>query len=115
MDYRVYVDTEEGLTVPSFRLMLLLPLALAAVLLPSAARSAAKAATPLSVTVGPGFTIKVLDANNNSVVLKITKGSVSFLFTGDQEEKERDRLLSTDEDLVGAIVRFAGLRQQRRK
>jgi plastocyanin len=67
MDYRVYVDIEEGLTVPSFRLMLLLPLALAAVLLPSAARSAAKVATPLTVTVGPGFTIKVLDANNNSV------------------------------------------------
>ena len=53
--------------MPSFRLMLLVPLALAAVLLPSAARSAPQAGTPLTVTVGPGFSIKVTDASNNVI------------------------------------------------
>jgi len=53
--------------VPSFRLLLLVPLALAAVLLPSAARSAPQAGTPLTVTVGPGFSIKVTDGNNNVI------------------------------------------------
>jgi plastocyanin len=52
--------------VPSFRPLLLLPLVLAAVLLPGAAQSAATA-TPLNVTVGPGFTIKVTDATGHSV------------------------------------------------
>jgi plastocyanin len=53
--------------VPSFRLLLLVPLALAAVLLPSAARSAPQAGTALTVTVGPGFSIKVTDGNNNVI------------------------------------------------
>ena len=53
--------------MPSFRLMLLVPLALAAVLLPSAARSAPQAGTPLTVTVGPGFSIKITDASNNVI------------------------------------------------
>ena len=52
--------------MPSFRPLLLLPLVLAAVLLPGAAQSAATA-TPLNVTVGPGFTIKVTDATGHSV------------------------------------------------
>ena len=47
---------EEGRFVPSFRPLLLLPLVLAAVLLPGAAQSAATA-TQLNVTVGPGFSI----------------------------------------------------------
>jgi plastocyanin len=57
---------EEGRFVPSFRPLLLLPLVLAAVLLPGAARSAATA-TQLNVTVGPGFSIKVADATGRSV------------------------------------------------
>jgi plastocyanin len=57
---------EEGRFVPSFRPLLLLPLVLAAVLLPGAAHSAATA-TQLNVTVGPGFTIKVTDATGHSV------------------------------------------------
>jgi plastocyanin len=59
---------EEGRFVPRFRPILLLPLVLvlAAVLLPASARSAAKS-TALSVTVGPGFTIKVVDANGTPV------------------------------------------------
>jgi plastocyanin len=52
--------------VPSFRPLLLLPLVLAAVLLPGAAQSAATA-TQLNVTVGPGFSIKVADANGKTV------------------------------------------------
>jgi hypothetical protein len=57
---------EEGRFVPRIRLFLLFPLVLAAVLLPSAARSAAQA-TALSATVGPGFTIRLVDANGRSV------------------------------------------------
>ena len=60
------MNAEEGLPVPSFRLLLLLPLVLAAVLLPGSAHSAAKG-TALSATVGPGFTIKLVDANGRSV------------------------------------------------
>ena len=52
--------------MPSFRPLLLLPLVLAAVLLPGAAQSAATA-TQLNVTVGPGFSIKVADANGKAV------------------------------------------------
>jgi plastocyanin len=63
--------------VPSFRLMLLVPLALAAVLLPSAARSAPQAGTPLTVTVGPGFSIKVTDASNN-VIRQLDPGDYTF-------------------------------------
>jgi hypothetical protein len=60
------VTLEEGRFVPSFRPLLLLPLVLAAVLLPGAAQSAATA-TQLNVTVGPGFSIKVADANGQTV------------------------------------------------
>jgi plastocyanin len=60
------VTIEEGRFVPSFRPLLLLPLVLAAVLLPGAAHSAAKG-TALNVTVGPGFSIKVADANGQTV------------------------------------------------
>lgn len=52
--------------MPSFRPLLLLPLVLAAVLLPGAAQSAATA-TQLNVTVGPGFSIKVADATGKAV------------------------------------------------
>lgn len=62
--------------MPSFRLMLLLPLALAAVLLPSAAHSAAKA-TALTVTVGPGFSIKVTDATNH-VIRQLDPGAYTL-------------------------------------
>lgn len=53
--------------MPSFRpLLLLLPLVLAAVLLPGSAHSAARGIA-LTATVGPGFTIKLVDANNAAV------------------------------------------------
>ena len=60
------VTVEEGRFVPSLRPLLLLPLVLAAVLLPGSAQSAATA-TQLNVTVGPGFSIKVADANGSTV------------------------------------------------
>src|SRR4029450_10828854 len=60
------VDFEEGLTVPSFRPLWLLPPARAAVLVPGSANSAAKGIA-LTATVGPGFTIRLVDANNNPV------------------------------------------------
>lgn len=52
--------------MPRLPLILLLPLVLAAVLLPGAAQSA-PAATALTVTVGPGFTIRVADASGTNV------------------------------------------------
>jgi plastocyanin len=60
------VTFEEGHFVPSLRPLLLLPLVLAAALLPGAAQSAATA-TALNVTVGPGFSIKVADASGGRV------------------------------------------------
>jgi hypothetical protein len=58
--------SEEGRSVPSLRPLLLLPLILAAVLLPGSAQSAAKD-TNLTATVGPGFSIRLTDSSNNSV------------------------------------------------
>jgi plastocyanin len=52
--------------VPSLRPLLLLPLVLAAVLLPGAAQSA-PTATALNVTVGPGFSIRVAAAGGQAV------------------------------------------------
>ena len=53
--------------MPSLRLLLLLPLVLAAVLLPASAESAAKD-NSLVGTVGPGFTIRLTDSSNHAVV-----------------------------------------------
>jgi len=70
------VIVEEGLSVPSLRPLLLLPLVLAAVLLPGSAQSAATA-TQVNVTVGPGFSIKVADANGVTVS-HLDPGDYSF-------------------------------------
>jgi plastocyanin len=70
------VDFEEGLTVPSFRPLLLLPLVLAAVVVPGSANSAAKGIA-LTATVGPGFTIRLVDANG-SVVRQLDAGDYSI-------------------------------------
>ncbi|HSC50281.1 MAG TPA: hypothetical protein VLD16_08470 [Gaiellaceae bacterium] len=58
---------EEGRPVSSFRPLLLLPLVLAAVLLPGSARSAGTAANDLVATVGPGFSIRLADSSGNAV------------------------------------------------
>lgn len=52
--------------MPSIRLMLLLPLVLAAVLVPGSAQSAARD-NNLVATVGPGFSIRLADSSNNAV------------------------------------------------
>lgn len=52
--------------MPSLRFLLLLPLVLAAVLLPGSARSASTA-TSLVATVGPGFSIKLADSSGKAV------------------------------------------------
>jgi hypothetical protein len=60
------VICEEGRPVPSLRPLLLLPLVLAAVLLPGSAQSAAQD-NNLTATVGPGFSIRLTDSSNNAV------------------------------------------------
>ena len=62
--------------MPSFRPLLLLPLVLAAVLVPGAAHSAATA-TALNVTVGPGFSIRLTDANGR-IVTQLDPGDYSI-------------------------------------
>lgn len=62
--------------MPSFRPLLLLPLIAAAVLLPGSANSAPKGIA-LTATVGPGFTIRLTDANG-SVVRQLDAGDYSI-------------------------------------
>jgi plastocyanin len=63
--------------VPSVRLLLLLPLVIAAVLLPGSAQSAATS-TALTATVGPGYTIRLVDANGNAVTHLAAAGDYSI-------------------------------------
>lgn len=72
-----------------------------------------------SFALGEAVTVSVLaprsplltgtesDANNNSVVLKVTYGAVRFLLTGDMEEKERERLLAEGSDLAAEVYKVA--------
>lgn len=45
------------------------------------------------------------DSNNSSIVLKITYGDISFLFTGDAEKEEEDDLLDSDYDLKSTVLK----------
>lgn len=45
------------------------------------------------------------DLNNNSIVLKITYGKTSFLFTGDAEREEEQDILSKDYDLSATVLK----------
>lgn len=62
--------------MPSARFLLLLPLVVAAVLVPGAAGSAATS-NQLVVTVGPGYSIKVADSSGNAV-RQLDPGSYSI-------------------------------------
>ena len=62
--------------MPSFRPLLLLPLVLAAVLLPGSGR-AAEPVVLLKGTVGPGFSIAVRDAQNQAVT-RVKAGSYAI-------------------------------------
>jgi competence protein ComEC len=56
------------------------------------------------VILGP-LTIYPNDQNNSSIVLKITHGAVSFLFTGDAERKAEQELLEAGYDLSATVLR----------
>ena len=43
--------------------------------------------------------------NNNSIVLKLTYGNVSFLLTGDAEKEEEDSLLDSGEDISADVLK----------
>ena len=43
--------------------------------------------------------------NNNSIVIKLTCGDTSFLFTGDAEEKEEQDILSSGADLGSTVLK----------
>ena len=45
------------------------------------------------------------DVNENSIVLKVTYGSVSYLLTGDAEEKAEEYILSTKADIDADILK----------
>lgn len=45
------------------------------------------------------------DSNNNSIVLKVTYGSTSFLFTGDAEREEEEDLLNSGYDLESTVLK----------
>jgi hypothetical protein len=69
---------EEGHSVPSFRLLLLIPLVLAAVLLPGSGQAADP--TVLKGNVGPGFSITLRDANNKPVT-RVLPGDYTIVVT----------------------------------
>ena len=48
---------------------------------------------------------KKADVNENSIVLKVTYGSVSYLLTGDAEEKAEEYILSTKTDIDADILK----------
>lgn len=51
--------------------------------------------------------INPTSVNNNSVVLRLEVGQVSFLFTGDMQKLEEERLLKTGENLHVNILKVA--------
>lgn len=54
--------------------------------------------------LGP-LTEKGRDLNNTSIVLKITYGSTSFLFTGDAEREEEAEILDSGADLKSTVLK----------
>jgi beta-lactamase superfamily II metal-dependent hydrolase len=47
------------------------------------------------------------DANNESLVMKLTWGDVSFLLTGDIEDEAEDRLVRSGVDLRSTVLKVA--------
>lgn len=45
------------------------------------------------------------DTNNTSIVLKITYGDTSFLFTGDAEREEEEEILASGADLKSTVLK----------
>ncbi len=48
---------------------------------------------------------KADDLNNTSIVLKITYGSTSFLFTGDAEREEEEEIIQSGADLKSTVLK----------
>lgn len=46
------------------------------------------------------------DSNNSSIVLKVTYGATSFLFTGDAEREEEQDLLNAGENLQSTVLKI---------
>ena len=53
---------------------------------------------------GP-VTVSVSDKNNSSIVIKITYGETSFLFTGDAEREEEQQILDKGYDLSATVFK----------
>lgn len=59
-----------------------------------------------AVTIlGPLTTENVENPNNTSIVLKVTFGGTSFLFTGDAEREEEQEILNSGEDLKADVLK----------
>jgi competence protein ComEC len=75
------------------------------------------ARTGVQIQLGEGLHMRVLhpqsellsgtdsDVNNNSIVLRLAYGQISFLLPGDVEEKAEEVLLSSNEDLASTILK----------
>jgi competence protein ComEC len=71
----------------------------------------------MQIQLGEGLRMKVLhpqsellsgtdsDVNNNSIVLRLTYGQISFLLPGDVEEEAEAVLLSSNEELASTILK----------
>jgi len=71
----------------------------------------------MQIQLGEGLQMRVLhpqsellsgtdsDVNNNSIVLRLAYGQISFLLPGDVEEKAEEVLLSSNEDLASTILK----------
>ncbi|MEZ5334350.1 MAG: MBL fold metallo-hydrolase [Methanolobus sp.] len=67
-----------------------------------------------TIEFDPSVTITVLNPgeltgnlNDDSVVLKMTYGSISFLFTGDAEQEAENRMIATGYDIDSDILKVA--------
>jgi hypothetical protein len=93
--------------VPSFRPLLLLPLVLAAVLVPGSANSAAKGIA-LTATVGTGFSIRLVDANGG-VVRQLDAGDYSITIKNVSPAQEHNfHLIGPGVDQMVTDVGFVG-------
>ena len=72
--------------------------------------------TGTSIPFDPAVRVEVLgpddefvqddnDTNNASIVIRLTYGSVSFMFTGDAEDPEEEAILASGADLRSAILK----------
>lgn len=63
-----------------------------------------KLGSALVELIGPIYSSE--EANNNSIIVKITYGENSFIFMGDAEEEEEASLLSSEKDLSSDVIKI---------